>query len=44
LPKAARCEGRGGVPADAVWQWFENKNDKNINIEIFLNIAYLDPA
>jgi hypothetical protein len=32
------------MPPDVVWQWFENKNEKNINIEIFLNIAYLDPA
>jgi hypothetical protein len=32
------------MPGDMVWQRFETKNDKNINIEIFLNIAYLDPA
>jgi len=35
---------RLGMPPDVAWQWLENNNDKSINIEIFLNIAYLDPA
>ncbi|MDR7286420.1 hypothetical protein J2X84_005284 [Pseudomonas corrugata] len=27
-----------------VWWWFLKINDENINIEISLNIEYLDPA
>ena len=43
--KRARMDAsRLGMPPDVAWQWLENNNDKSINIEIFLNIAYLDPA
>jgi len=32
------------MPPDVVWQWLEAKNENYVNIEIFHNIAYLDPA
>jgi hypothetical protein len=38
------CAWCGTIMSIVVWQWILKFNDKNINIEIFLNIEYLDPA